>query len=239
MDQVAKHPALAKQMSRRELPPDNHSLDSEEARVEYVKNHISTQYHLIGTAAMGEVVDDRLKVKGVSNLRVVDASIFPGHVSGVSLLYNSCLSHPDGRAEHHEHNIRRRRERVRYDQRGSWYQGPGIVVGLGGRHIYQYECKNSYPRLAIHSSSQMYIMCHSMAKEFLRGLRVATTSASSYGVSLSKPRISSSDDFLVPNKQYSIVIREDPRLRSHVLLQVWGGPMRSHMIGVATSGLCT
>ena len=84
MDQVAKHPALAKQMSRRELPPDNHSLDSEEARVEYVKNHISTQYHLIGTAAMGEVVDDRLKVKGVSNLRVVDASIFPGHVSGVS-----------------------------------------------------------------------------------------------------------------------------------------------------------
>jgi choline dehydrogenase-like flavoprotein len=33
---------------------------------------------------MGEVVDDTLKVKGAKNLRVIDASVFPGHVSGNS-----------------------------------------------------------------------------------------------------------------------------------------------------------
>lgn len=31
---------------------------------------------------MGEVVDDTLKVKGAKHLRVIDASVFPGHVSG-------------------------------------------------------------------------------------------------------------------------------------------------------------
>ena len=31
---------------------------------------------------MGEVVDDECRVKGVNRLRVIDASIFPGHVSG-------------------------------------------------------------------------------------------------------------------------------------------------------------
>lgn len=40
------------------------------------------EYHLIGTCAMGEVVDSRLRVKGVKGLRVVDASVFPNHVSG-------------------------------------------------------------------------------------------------------------------------------------------------------------
>ncbi|KIV78299.1 hypothetical protein PV11_10028 [Exophiala sideris] len=82
MDRVAKHPTLAKSLDERELPPPDASLDKEEERIEYVKNHISTQYHLIGTCALGEVVDNELRVKGVQNLRVVDASIFPGHISG-------------------------------------------------------------------------------------------------------------------------------------------------------------
>ncbi|WYZ40069.1 hypothetical protein EsH8_IV_000410 [Colletotrichum jinshuiense] len=34
-------------------------------------------YHPMGTCAMGKVVDGDLRVKGVSNLRVVDASVFP------------------------------------------------------------------------------------------------------------------------------------------------------------------
>jgi choline dehydrogenase-like flavoprotein len=82
IDKVANHPLLKKSLGDRELPPKDKSLDTEEERMDYVRNHISTQYHLIGTATMGEVVDDRLKVKGVNKLRVVDASIFPSHVSG-------------------------------------------------------------------------------------------------------------------------------------------------------------
>lgn len=82
MGKVAKHPLLAKSLADRELPPQDSELDTEAKRIEYVKNHISTQYHLIGTAALGEAVDMKLRVKGVERLRVCDASIFPGHVSG-------------------------------------------------------------------------------------------------------------------------------------------------------------
>ena len=82
MDKIANRPVMAKSLADRVLPPQDASIETEEDRVEFVKKHISTQYHLIGTCTMGEVVDDKLKVKGVKNLRVIDASVFPGHVSG-------------------------------------------------------------------------------------------------------------------------------------------------------------
>ncbi|EME42090.1 hypothetical protein DOTSEDRAFT_174916 [Dothistroma septosporum NZE10] len=82
MDKIANRPVMAKSLADRVLPPQDASIETEEDRVEFVKKHISTQYHLIGTCTMGEVVDDKLKVKGVNNLRVIDASVFPGHVSG-------------------------------------------------------------------------------------------------------------------------------------------------------------
>ena len=82
MDQVANRPIMKKSLGKRVQPAADASIETDEERIEYVKNHVSTQYHLIGTAAMGEVVDDRLKVRGVRGIRVVDASIFPGHVSG-------------------------------------------------------------------------------------------------------------------------------------------------------------
>lgn len=82
MDKVANRPVLKKSLGARILPPDNTSLETESERFDYVSNHISTQYHLIGTCAMGEAVDDTLLVRGVKKLRVIDASVFPGHVSG-------------------------------------------------------------------------------------------------------------------------------------------------------------
>ncbi len=41
-----------------------------------------TVYHLACTCRMGEVVDSRLRVAGVANLRVADASVMPEIVSG-------------------------------------------------------------------------------------------------------------------------------------------------------------
>ncbi|KAL2403043.1 Dehydrogenase citC [Exophiala dermatitidis] len=82
MDKVARHPLLAKSLADRELPPKDQNMDTQEKWVDYVKNHISTQYHLIGTCALGQAVDNELRVKGVKGLRVVDASVFPGHISG-------------------------------------------------------------------------------------------------------------------------------------------------------------
>lgn len=65
----------------------------EEAK-EFCRQNTVTEYHPIGTCAMlpkekGGVVSDELKVYGTSNVRVVDASIFPTHVQGniVSLVY--------------------------------------------------------------------------------------------------------------------------------------------------------
>lgn len=79
---VAKHPAMAQHLRRRELPPDGKDLTTEDERIEYVKNHISTQYHIMGTCALGEATDNNLRLKGVNKLRVVDSSTFPTHVSG-------------------------------------------------------------------------------------------------------------------------------------------------------------
>ena len=62
------------------------SLVSDEDLLEAAKNNSQSIYHPVGTCKMGNdknsVVDDQLKVYGVSGLRVVDASIMPELVSG-------------------------------------------------------------------------------------------------------------------------------------------------------------
>lgn len=57
--------------------PVEHPTDSVEDAKELCRAYSTTNYHPCGTCALGEVVDGRLRVKGVRNLRVVDASVMP------------------------------------------------------------------------------------------------------------------------------------------------------------------
>ena len=61
-------------------------VDSEEGLIDFIKRKAETIYHPVGTCKMGDdpmaVVDSELRVHGVENLRVVDASIMPELVSG-------------------------------------------------------------------------------------------------------------------------------------------------------------
>lgn len=82
MHRATKTKHLAPIIQKRAYPPAYRDLDDAAEREEAVKDWVMGEYHLIGTCAMGEVVDSRLRVKGVQGLRVVDASVFPNHVSG-------------------------------------------------------------------------------------------------------------------------------------------------------------
>ena len=52
----------------------------------WIRDTATTIYHPVGTCKMGKdklsVVDEKLKVRGVDRLRVVDASIMPSITSG-------------------------------------------------------------------------------------------------------------------------------------------------------------
>lgn len=88
-DRVAKSQYLKDKIAKRTLPGPDVDLQKPEDAAEAVRDFCMTEYHPIGTCAMGEVVDSKLKVKGVTGLRIVDASVFPSHVSGniVSSVY--------------------------------------------------------------------------------------------------------------------------------------------------------
>lgn len=47
-----------------------------------IRHNTQTVYHDVGSCGMGSVVDPELRVFGVKNLRVADASVFPTHTSG-------------------------------------------------------------------------------------------------------------------------------------------------------------
>ena len=68
-----------------EYRPGVHITDDEEL-VKEGSNYTQTIFHPVGTCKMGQdemsVVDEKLKVRGIQNLRVIDASIMPNITSG-------------------------------------------------------------------------------------------------------------------------------------------------------------
>ena len=69
----------------KEINPGDHIQTDQEIE-EFIKSHGETIYHPVGTCKMGNdefsVVDDKLRVRGVENLRVVDASVMPTLIGG-------------------------------------------------------------------------------------------------------------------------------------------------------------
>ena len=77
-------PAIAAHSVVETLPGPN--VTTEAGLLDYVRRFGTTIYHPVGTCRMGDgpsaVVDSRLRVHGISGLRVVDASIMPTLTTG-------------------------------------------------------------------------------------------------------------------------------------------------------------
>ncbi|MEM1267340.1 MAG: GMC family oxidoreductase N-terminal domain-containing protein [Pseudomonadota bacterium] len=83
---IAAHEPLRSQISEEHAPGADVAFDDEEATLDWARRTAVTIYHPTGTCKMGTdpmaVVDPRLRVRGVTGLRVADASIMPKIVSG-------------------------------------------------------------------------------------------------------------------------------------------------------------
>ncbi|NIB38713.1 GMC family oxidoreductase [Pseudomaricurvus alkylphenolicus] len=77
-------PAFADQMADEVFPGE--AVQSDAEIESFLRQKANTVYHPVGTCKMGQdhmaVVDERLKVRGVQGLRVIDASIMPTIVGG-------------------------------------------------------------------------------------------------------------------------------------------------------------
>lgn len=82
---IAAQPALAEIIEEEVLPGP--SVKSDEDLIGDFRKRSGTVYHPVSTCRMGpdpsrNVVDSRLRVHGITGLRVIDASIFPDNISG-------------------------------------------------------------------------------------------------------------------------------------------------------------
>ncbi len=89
--------AAMRGLIREPIAPSLHTMD-DDAMVDDFRARASTCYHPVGTCAMGpdpatSVVDSRLKVHGMENLYVVDASVFPSVTSGNTHAPTTMVAH--------------------------------------------------------------------------------------------------------------------------------------------------
>lgn len=81
---IAGQPALAPFVDHEVMPSE--ALQADQALLAFARAAGTTLYHPVGTCKMGRdamaVVDPQLRVVGIENLRVVDASVMPRLVSG-------------------------------------------------------------------------------------------------------------------------------------------------------------
>ncbi|KAI7345926.1 GMC oxidoreductase [Hortaea werneckii] len=89
VDSMIKSEHVRDKVLRRTHPDPSTDLSDLDQAKDWIHKVVLSEYHPCGSCAMGDAVDTKLKVKGVQGLRVVDASIFPNHVSGniVSSVY--------------------------------------------------------------------------------------------------------------------------------------------------------
>ena len=84
MRRIFQAPAMARHIAE-EIEPGK-QCDNDDELLDFIRRRGSTTYHPVGSCRMGQdpnaVVDERLRVRGLSGLRVVDASIMPAVVSG-------------------------------------------------------------------------------------------------------------------------------------------------------------
>lgn len=87
LDKISDSKAMDGKFAKRTFPKESKLdfTDTKQAEAA-VKDFVMSEYHPAGSCAVGDALDAKLRVKGVKNLRVADASVFPNHVSG------NCLS---------------------------------------------------------------------------------------------------------------------------------------------------
>ncbi len=77
--EIVAQPAL---VAHQREPLNVPASDSDADLMAWLEREVNTIYHPAGTCAIGKVVDPRLRVLGIQNLRVADASVMPNVVSG-------------------------------------------------------------------------------------------------------------------------------------------------------------